>query len=130
MPRIRPCSNLQGQGALLTPMNYSPRKYAYLTTRDLLTARDNSHERGDSPSNPPEDRRVAAAIRVLRPGHLQLRALHQPGATSTRKCPCLTEQSGKEMSCHPSAHSSSVFSTIHTPAIAGMKTTRNEAVWS
>ena len=37
---------------------------------------------------------------------------------------------GKEMSCHPSAHSSSGFSTIHTPAIAGMKTTRNEAVWS
>jgi hypothetical protein len=34
------------------------------------------------------------------------------------------------MSCHPSAHSWPGFSTIHTPAIADMKTTRNEAVWS
>ena len=34
------------------------------------------------------------------------------------------------MSWHPSVHSWPGFSTIHTPAIAGVKTTRNEAVWS
>ena len=34
------------------------------------------------------------------------------------------------MSCHPSAHSWPGFSTIHTPAIADVKTTRNEAFWS
>ena len=34
------------------------------------------------------------------------------------------------MSCHPSVHSWPGFSTIHTPAIADVKTTRNEAVWN
>src|SRR5262245_36955399 len=42
----------QGRG-LLTPRNQSPQKCAYSTTRDALRARDNSHEHGNSTSNPP-----------------------------------------------------------------------------
>jgi hypothetical protein len=34
------------------------------------------------------------------------------------------------MLCHPSAHSWPRSSTTHTPAIADVKTTRNEAVWN